>query len=185
MLAHCDAIEMMNQVDSKILVESITGTSPINGMHNLIDYFNESTLISYDSKQYSPYVLIILKSKIVAEIQKIALVHSTTNIKRFKVDLIDDYKSIVQTVHSNANLIAEGFTEVAIAAIRVTYLEMIDENPAKNIRLSVQGCFGLLPSPRSTTTTVASTTKNIITTISASITTRATSTAPKVTRKFC
>jgi hypothetical protein len=93
-----------------------------------------------------------LKSTVYAEIQSIALINSLTNVKRFRVDLIDDYKSIIQTIDSNENLTADGLTEIGIAAIQITYLETSDNQPPKNIRLAIRGCFGILPKRRRTTT---------------------------------
>jgi hypothetical protein len=140
---------MMNKLDATILVDSITGTLPRT---ELRDYFNQTSSISYNIQQASPIIfLIILKSTVYAEIQSITLINSLTNVKRFRVDLIDDYKSIVQTIESNENLTADGLTEVGIAAIQITYLETNDNQPPKNIRLAIRGCFGILPTRRRTT----------------------------------
>ncbi len=140
---------MMNKLDSTILVDSITGTLPRT---ELRDYFNQTSSISYNIQQASPIIfLIILKSTVYAEIQSITLINSLTNVKRFRVDLIDDYKSIVQTIESNENLTADGLTEVGIAAIQITYLETNDNQPPKDIQLAIRGCFGILPTRRRTT----------------------------------
>lgn len=148
----------MNKVDSTILIDSITGTSPSTKQLN--DYFNQTSSISYDTEKLPITFLIIFKSTVYAEIQSISLINSLTNVKRFRVDLIDDYKTIVQTIQSNDNLTIEGLTEVGIAAIQITYLETKDNQSPKNIRLAIKGCFGILPKPRRTTTpTVRTTTK--------------------------
>lgn len=152
-LAHCREIDMMNKVDSVILVDSITGTLPTT---ELQDYFNTTSSISYTTQTSPITFLIILKSTVYAELQSIALVDSQTNVKRFRVDLIDDYQSIVQTVESNENLTIQGLTEVGIAAIRITYLETKDNQPPKNIRLAIRGCFGVLPKRRRTTPAIKS-----------------------------
>ncbi len=139
---------MMNKVDSTILVDSITGTLPIN---HLNDYFNQTSLISYNTRKLPIVFLIIFKSTIYAEIQSVSLINSLTNVQRFRIDLIDDYKSIVQTIESNENLTINGLTEVGIAAIQITYLKTKDNQAPKNIRLAIKGCFGILPKPRRTT----------------------------------
>lgn len=146
---------MMNKVDSTILVDSITGTKPTS---QLRDYFNGTSSISYDIQTSPITFLIILKSTVYAEIQSIALINALTNVKRFRVDLIDDYKFIIQTIESNENLTIEGLTEVGIAAIQITYLETNDNQPPKNIRVAIQGCFGILPKRRRTTPQIQSTT---------------------------
>ena len=152
-LAHCREIDMMNKVDSVILIDSITGTLPIT---ELQDYFNTTSSISYTAQASPITFLIILKSTVYAELQSIALVDSQTNVQRFRVDLIDDYQSIVQTIESNENLTIQGLTEVGIAAIRITYLETKDNQPPKNIRLAIRGCFGVLPKRRQTTPAITS-----------------------------
>ena len=158
-LARCHEIDIMNKVDSTIFVDSTTGTIPGKTSTKLIDYFNESALISYDKQSLPVNLLIIFKPNIYAEIQSVSLISSTTNVKRFQVDLIDDYKSVVQSVHSNDNLTAEGLTAVGIAAIQITYTKTNDNQPPKNIRLSIKGCFAVLPTNRRTaTTTMESTT---------------------------
>jgi len=141
---------MMNKLDSTILVDSINGTLP--STNQLRDYFDQTSSISYNTQKLPINFLIIFKSTIYAEIQSISLINSLTNIKRFRVDLIDDYKSIVQTIQSNENLTVEGLTEVGIAAIQITYLETTDNQSPKNIRLAIKGCFGILPKSRTTTT---------------------------------
>lgn len=146
---------MMNKLDSTILVDSITGTSPTS---QLRDYFNQTSLISYNTQSSPIIFLIIFKSTIYAEIQSISLISSLTNVKRFRVDLIDDYKSIVQTIESNTNLTIDGLTEVGIAAIQITYIETNDNQPPKNIRLAIKGCFEILPTRRRTTPAIQSTT---------------------------
>ncbi len=149
---------MMNKLDSTILVDSITGTSPSKTANKLSDYFNETSLVSYDKQRLPITFMIILKSTVYAEIHSISLKSSTTNIKRFRVDLIDDYKSIVQTTESTDKLIIDGLTEVGIAAIQITYLETNDNQPPRNIRLSIKGCFGILPKRRRITPAIPSTT---------------------------
>lgn len=141
---------MMNKVDAPILVDSVTGTLPTT---ELRDYFNTTSTISYDTQTSPITFLILLKSTVYAELQSIDLINSETNVKRFRVDLMDDDKSIVQTIESNENLTVQGLTEVGIAAIRITYLETTDKQPPRNIRLAIRGCFGVLPKRRQTKTT--------------------------------
>lgn len=150
-LDHCHEIDMMNKVDSTILVDSIAGTLPITKTNKLIDYFNQSSLISYDNDQLPITFLIKFKSNIHAEITSISLISPTTNVEKFQVDLIDDYKSILQTIPSSKDLTVEGLTEIGIAAIRITYIQTSDNKSPKNIRLSIKGCFGVLPNRRRTT----------------------------------
>lgn len=151
-LAHCHEIDLMNKVDSSIFVDSITGTLPSKATNKLTDYFNETSVVSYDQQGVSNTFVILFKRTIAAEIQSIALISPSTNVRRFRVDLIDDYKSIVQTVESNENLTATGLTAVGIAALQITYLETKDQQAPKNIRLSVRGCFEILSADRRTTT---------------------------------
>jgi len=155
-LAHCHEIDMMNKLDSTILVDSITGTLPSSKQLN--DYFNQTSYISYNTQKLPITFLIIFKSTVYAEIQSVSLINTITNIKRFRIDLIDDYKSIVQTIESNENLTIHDLTEVGIAAIQITYLETNDNQPPKNIRLAIKGCFGILPTNRRTTPEIQSTT---------------------------
>jgi hypothetical protein len=158
LLAHCHEIDMMNRVDSSVLVDSVTGTLPTKTNDKLSDYFNQTSLVSYDGQRLPVTFLIILKPTVYAEIQSVSLTSSTTNVKRFRVDLIDDYKSIVQSIESNKKLIIDGLTEIGIAAVQITYLETNDNQPPRNIRLSIKGCFGILPKHRRTTPAVQSTT---------------------------
>lgn len=152
-LAPCRDIDMMNKVDSAILVDSITGTLPTT---ELQDYFNSTSSISYTA-QTSPITFsIIFKQTVYAEVQSIDLVDSQTNVQQFRAELIDDYQSIIQTIESNENLTIQGLTEVGIAAIRITYLKTKDNQPPKNIRLAIRGCFGVLPSRRRTTPAIKS-----------------------------
>ena len=153
----CNEIEMMNRIDSKILLDSIGGTLPTTKLN---DYFDETTTISYKKSKMPIKFLLIFKRTIAAEIHSVSLLNSSSNVKRFQVDLIDDYKSIIQTTFSNENFIAKDFSEIAVAAIRIIFLETIDDEAPKAIRLSIRGCFGHLPFPRRTTTTVRPTTKS-------------------------
>ncbi|CAM4908393.1 unnamed protein product [Rotaria socialis] len=152
---HCHEIEMMNKLDSTILVDSITGTLPRKTTHTLTDYFNQTSSVSYDEQQLPITFLMIFKPTIFAEIHSVSLTSVITNVKRFQVDLIDDYKSIVQTIESNKDLIVDGLTEIGIAALRISYIETKDNQAPINIRLSIKGCFGVLPTRRRATPSIA------------------------------
>jgi hypothetical protein len=148
---------MMNAIDARILVDAIGGTLPAETNAKLTDYFNETALISYKNEKQPIDFLIIFKPTTLVELQSISLVSSKTNVKQFRVDLIDDDKSIVQTLESDTNLTVRGMTEVGVAAIRITYLETDDQQAPRNIRLSIRGCFVVL-STKTTTTSVTETT---------------------------
>ena len=147
----CHEIDMMNEHDSVVLVKSIAGTLPAKSTNRLTDYFNASSLISYESSSSPITFVIIFKATVSVELQSVSLIGSNSNVRRFRVDLIDDYKSIVQTVESKERLTIDGLTQVGVAAVQITYLETSDQQPPRNIRLSIRGCFGVLPSRRRTT----------------------------------
>ena len=160
---------MMNKVDAPILIDSVTGTLPTT---QLQDYFNTSSTISYNVQTSPITFLLILKSTVYAELQSIALINSQSNVKRFRVELIDDDKSVIQTIESNENLTVQGLTEVGIAAIRITYLETNDNQPPRNIRLAIRGCFGVLPKRRRTKPPSPPREKSTTTTMTPTMTTK-------------
>ena len=160
---------MMNKVDAPILIDSVTGTLPTT---QLQDYFNTSSTISYNVQTSPITFLLILKSTVYAELQSIALINSQSNVKRFRVELIDDDKSVIQTIDSNENLTVQGLTEVGIAAIRITYLETNDNQPPRNIRLAIRGCFGVLPKRRRTKPPSPPREKSTTTTMTPTMTTK-------------
>ena len=160
---------MMNKVDAPILIDSVTGTLPTT---QLQDYFNTSSTISYNVQTSPITFLLILKSTVYAELQSIALINSQTNVERFRAELIDDDKSVIQTIESNENLTVQGLTEVGIAAIRITYLETNDNQPPRNIRLAIRGCFGVLPKRRRTKPPSPPREKSTTTTMTPTMTTK-------------
>jgi hypothetical protein len=151
----------MNKIDSSILIDSIAGTLPVKDTNRLIDYFDETLSISYDEQRTPIEFLLKFKSNVAAEIHAVTLLGRNTNVERFRIELIDNERFIVQTVESNENLTVNSLTQVGIAAIRITYMKTNDKQAPRNVRLSIRGCFTIYPIDRQIISTTIKTSKRV------------------------
>jgi hypothetical protein len=153
--APCQHLNLMsNKSIATKVIAYISGTNPISS--SIFDYFNSSTLISYTTSL--PTFIIVFKSNIYVELKSILINNSQTNIRKYKIDLIDYDQTILQTIitdnqqnQSNINFY------VPIGALQITYLETIDGQTPRNIILNIDGCFGI--NPEITTEVTTTTTK--------------------------
>jgi len=139
---------MSNKNIAKKVIAYISGTNPISS--SIFDYFNSSTSISYTTS--SPIFIIVFKSNIYVELKSILITNQQTNIRKYKIDLIDYDRTILQTIiidnqqkQSNVNF------QVPIGALQITYLETTDGQTPRNIILNIDGCFGITPEITTTT----------------------------------
>jgi hypothetical protein len=147
---------MSNKPASTKAIAYIAGTNPVTS--SILDYFNSSTSISYTKSR--PTFIIVFKSNIYVELKSILITDQETNVRKYKIDLIDTDRTILQTItidrqkkHSDINFY------VPIAAIQITYLETTDGQSPRNIVLNIDGCFGINLSPPTKETTEMTTTR--------------------------
>jgi hypothetical protein len=131
---------MSNKNIATKVIAYVSGTNPISS--SIFDYFNSSTSISYTTS--SPIFIIVFKSNIYVELKSILIINQQTNIRKYKIDLIDYDRTILQTIiinnqqkQSNINF------QVPIGALQITYLETTDGQTPRNIILNIDGCFGI------------------------------------------
>lgn len=140
---------MSNKPVATQVIAYIAGTNPISSS-SIFDYFNSSTSITYTTS--SPTFIIVFKWNIYVELKSILITNQQTNIRKYKIDLIDYDRTILQTIivdnnQSNLNMYT------SINAIQITYLETTDGQPPRNILLNISGCFAINPEITTSTTT--------------------------------
>ncbi|CAF0896589.1 unnamed protein product [Rotaria sordida] len=146
---------MSNKPVATKAIAYIAGTNPKSS--SIFDYFNSSTSISYLTSH--PTFIIVFKTNIYVELKSILITNNETNVREYQIDLIDNDRTILQTLimdtqhqQSNVNF------HVPIAALQITYLTTTDEQTPRNIILNIDGCFGINLSPTTTATTPVMTT---------------------------
>jgi hypothetical protein len=141
---------MSNQPVARKVIAYIAGTNPISS--SIFDYFNSSTSISYTNS--SPTFIIVFKTNIYVELKSILITNQQTNVRKYKIVLIDYDQTILQTIiidtqqnRSNINF------DVPVGGLQITYLETTDGQAPRNIILNIDGCFGINLSVTTVTTT--------------------------------
>ena len=129
------------------VIKYIAGTNSI--FSSILDYLNSTASISY-SKSY-PTFIIVFKSNIYVDLKSISIINKETNVREYKIDLIDHDRTILQTVNIDTQQKQPTINfHAPISALQITYLTTIDDKAPRNIRLSIDGCFGFNPSPSTT-----------------------------------
>jgi hypothetical protein len=141
---------MSNQPVVRQVIAYIAGTNPISS--SIFDYFNSSISISYT--QSSPTFIIVFKTNIYVELKSILITSQQTNVRKYKIDLIDYDQTILQTIiiDTQQNQSKVNFY-VPIGALQITYLETTDGQAPRNIILNIDGCFGINLAVTTTPTT--------------------------------
>ena len=151
----------MNSLSNKAfatkVIAHIGGTNPISSSIN--DYFNSSIPISYSKT--NPKFIITFKSNIYVELKSVLITNKQTNVREYKIDLMDSDRTTLQTININTqHKPSDVKFHVPIAALQITYLTTIDGQTPRNITLSIDGCFGTYPFSSTTADTSIKTTSS-------------------------
>ena len=147
----CHHLDLMSDRSvARQTIAFVAGTNPISS--SIFDYFNTSTSVSYAT--VSATFLIIFKRNIYVELKSISITNSQTNVLKYQIDLIDHDQTILQSIVID-NSSTTNF-DISIGALQITYLETTDGQPARNILLSIDGCFAINPEISEETTTTTS-----------------------------
>jgi hypothetical protein len=109
-----------------------------------------------------PSVDIVFHSNILIYLNSISINSADTNLKQFRIELLNNENDVQYKIESSSMTInLESLPSVVLAGIRLTFLQTSDNQPPKNIILSIQACVKEILIKTSPTTTPAPTTKRI------------------------
>ena len=112
-----------------------------------------------------PSIDIVFRSNILIYLSTISIISSTTNAKRFQIELLNSEDVAQYQIESSSLTVNfESLPSVVLAGIRITFLETTDGQPPKNIILSIEACIEEIlieTTPATTTTTPAPITSGI------------------------
>lgn len=135
--------------DSRIII-GLTSSSPlVEGDLGKI-YHHDVTFADRNAT-----IDIVFEPNLLVYLNEISIESSRTNVKRFRLQLLNNENSVQHTIESSSMRVhLESLPSVIIAGIRLTFLQTRDRQPASNIRLSIRGCVEkiFVPTPLSTTT---------------------------------
>lgn len=154
----CARMELMN---NNRVVAGVTTVFPlIKGSLGQIGR-NGSDGVTFSDLPSS--VDIVFRSNILIYLSTISIPSSTTNLKRFLIELLNSEDVAQYRVESTSLTVNfESLPSMVLAGIRITFLETTDDQPAKDIIISIQACVEeILIEPTPTTTTPAPTTSGI------------------------
>jgi hypothetical protein len=109
-----------------------------------------------------PSIDIIFRSNILIYLNSISIISSNTNVNRFRIELLNNENNIQYKIESSSMIINfESLPSIILAGIRLTFLQTNDNQPPKNILLSIQACVEeiLIENPPTTTPPVLTTRK--------------------------
>jgi hypothetical protein len=88
-----------------------------------------------------PSIDIIFRSNILISLSSISIISSNTNLKRFRIELFNCEYDLQYKIESSSMIINfESLPSIILANIRLTFLQTNDNQPPKNILLSIQAC---------------------------------------------
>lgn len=150
----CHRLELMNS--SNIIIGVTSKSSVVNG--NLGNLGRNGVTFS----DLQPSIDLIFRSNILIYLNSISIISSTTNLNRFRIELLNNENDIQYKIESSSMTInLESLPSMILAGIRLTFLETTDNQPPKDILLSIQACVEEILIQTTPTTTPASTTRRI------------------------
>lgn len=143
----------MQEPYSDQTLAGISGTNPKGMNASLLDLIYGKS-ISFDAKENETILFVIFKPNLFVYLKYVGLVLlSKTNVKRIKIEYLDKNQILLRELsvdYSQEQKLMEPIQNVS--AIKITIEETYDGKPAKNIRLSVKGCFAISLRPTTITT---------------------------------
>lgn len=132
------------------VLAGVAGTNPEGKNASLLDLVSGKSVSFTDNSTI--VIFIVFKSDLFVYLKSVGLSSlSKSNVKRIEIDYLDENQlPIRQTIidYSKEQTSIEPIS--GVHALKFTILETFDDKPAKNIRLTIRGCFGR---QRLTTTT--------------------------------
>ena len=110
----------------------------------------------------SPTIDVIFLPNIRIYLNTISVISNKTNLKRFRIALLDS-KNYVQYKGESSSMTVnlESLPGLVLTAIRLTFYETIDNQPPKNIALSIRACAEKILNPTFPTTATSLTIETI------------------------
>jgi hypothetical protein len=145
--------------NSNIII-GITSQSPLT--HGNLGQIGRIQQNGVTFSDLQPSIDIIFRSNILISLSSISIISPNTNLKRFRIELLNNENTIQYKIESSSMIInLESLPSILLAGIRLTFLETNDHQPPKNILLSIQACVEEIFIQTPPTTTPALTTKRI------------------------
>jgi len=156
----------MQEPYSKKTLAGISGTNPQGTNSSLLDLIYGKS-ISFNENETEIVLFIIFKSNLFVYLKYVGLLSlSESNVKQIQIEYLDKNQLLIRKIfvdYSNNQTIIEPIEDVG--SIKITIQETFDKKSAKNVRLSIRGCFGIQPSttiqPTISTTTPSKTSSTI------------------------
>jgi hypothetical protein len=150
-LDHCADIDAMQEPYSEQTLAGLSGTNPQGTNSSLLDLIYGKS-ISFDENQDEIVLFIIFKSNLFVYLKYVGLSSIfKSNVKRIKIEYLDKNQLLIQKIfvdYSNNQTLIEPIQNVG--SVKITIEETYDQKAAKNIYLSIRGCFGIQPQSSTT-----------------------------------
>lgn len=135
----------MQEPYSEKTLAGLSGTNPQGTNSSLLDLIDGKT-ISFDENEKDKIVLfVVFKSNLFVYLKYVGITSiSETNVKRIKIEYLDKNQLLIRKIfvdYSNKQTIMEPVQDVG--SVKITIEETYDKKPAKHVRLSIRGCFGI------------------------------------------
>ena len=146
---------MQEPYSSKTLA-GLSGSNPRGVNASLLDLIHGKS-VSFDASAEPAVLFVIFKPALFVYLKHVGLSPLVkSNVKRLRIDYLDDNQLLIRTFHLDYSTNQTRLQPMDdINAVKITVEETFDGKAAENVRLTVQGCFGI---QRSTATTTQPTT---------------------------
>jgi hypothetical protein len=145
--------------NSNIIIGITSQSKLTNGNLGNIGQLKENGVTFSDLK---PSIDIVFRSNILIYLDYISIISTTSNIKQFRVELLNNENDVqykIESLSTKINLAS--LPSMALAGIRLTFLQTNDNQPPRDIILSIQACVEEIVIKKTSTTTPAPTTRRV------------------------
>lgn len=151
-LDHCVDIDAMEQPYSEKTLAGLSGTNPDGSNSSLLDLIHGKS-ISFNNINQDIVLFIVFKSNLFVYLKHVGISSlSESNVKRIKIEYLDENQLLIEKILIDYSSGEKSIVPVqGVHSIKLTIQETFDKKSAKNIRLSIRGCFGIQTQPQTTT----------------------------------
>ena len=141
----------MQQPYSRQILAGLSGTNPQGKNASLLDLISGKSVSFLDNSSivifivFKPDLFVYLKSVGISSLKE-------SNAKRIEIHYLDENHLLLQQILIDYSKELNSIEPIeGVSSLKITIIETIDGQPAKNIGLFVRGCFGRYPQTTTTT----------------------------------
>jgi hypothetical protein len=143
-LDHCADIDAMQAPYSEKTLDGLSGTNPSGVNSSLVDLVHGKS-VSFDENENKVVLFVIFKSNLFVYLKYVGISPiAGSNVKQIQIEYLDKNQLSIRKIsvdYTNNQTVMEPIQDVG--SVKITIEKTDDGKSAKNVRLSIKGCFGI------------------------------------------